>query len=128
MFVRTKSMKATANFFAESKLMMLVEAYYKMVAKAIHLKLDEQRKTGVLFTRQKSANVRVMKINTKGDALVHDGKSVLMIPSKHVYSQDMEKTLGVKRLALTKRAFKSITKGDLNDVMSIYKELLPLLI
>lgn len=106
----------------------LAEAYLKNLSKAIHLKVDSQRKTGVLSTMRRVITVRIMKINTKGDALVHDGKTVLMVPAKHVYAQDMEETFGPKRLMLAKRAFTTLSKGDLREVMKIYTELIPLVI
>lgn len=87
-----------------------------------HLKVDESRKSGVLVTPRKSVKVTIMKLNVRGDALVHDGTRIMMVPSKHVAIGTSEETEGAKRLELVKRTYEAISTGAVIDVAAVYAE------
>ena len=99
----------------------------------LHLQVDATKKRGILTHQPQgchgplqlqSSRVSVLHISSKGDALVNDGKSILMIPASAVsVVEDDEATEGRKRLEFVKRVYNSILEGDIIDTAAIYLEI-----
>lgn len=95
------------------------------------LRLHECRKQGVLLLDKRAVKVSVLHLNKKGDALVHDGRRILMVPKACLCAGDpdssrrqqeadagevVDMTLseGKRRLALVRNVYQQLTKGELN--------------
>ena len=99
----------------------------------LHLQVDATKKKGILTHKPhgchgplqvQSSRVSVLHISSKGDALVNDGTTILMIPAAAVsIVDDDEDAEGRKRLEFVKRIYNSILEGDIIDTAAVYLEI-----
>lgn len=90
--------------------------------KEIHLQVESSKKSAILTTLGNSARVNVVKLNKKGDALIHDGNRIMMVAAKNVTILSDANEIGAKRLEFVKKTFSLLTKGEAVDIAKIISE------
>uniref|UniRef100_A0A7S3PMH5 Uncharacterized protein n=1 Tax=Aplanochytrium stocchinoi TaxID=215587 RepID=A0A7S3PMH5_9STRA len=98
------------------------EKQSKTVKHSLHLQVDGTKQSGILTTAMNSARVNILKLNNKGDALIHDGKRIMMVAAQHVTLAMSEQDIGFKRLQFVKKIYFSLLKGEIVDTSKIYVE------
>mmetsp|Transcript_8046 Transcript_8046/g.12972 ORF Transcript_8046/g.12972 Transcript_8046/m.12972 type:complete len:121 (-) Transcript_8046:1104-1466(-) len=108
----------------------------KMCSK-MALRMVEGEKKAVLVQNSKLKSVSILKLNFKGDALVHDGSRIMMISSDNIIKstecveeKDSEVTgldlssasEGEKRLAAVKRIYDRWMNGNSLDTNTLIHE------
>mmetsp|Transcript_2656 Transcript_2656/g.3004 ORF Transcript_2656/g.3004 Transcript_2656/m.3004 type:complete len:131 (-) Transcript_2656:726-1118(-) len=85
------------------------------------LQVDGSKKSGILTTAVNSLRVNILKVNNKGDALIHDGTRIMMVAAQHVRLPNAE-DIGFKRLQFIKKLYSLLLKGDSIDTAKVFVE------